>query len=110
MRSWLVAVFTDTEPVFLFCPRKIVVLAEPMFISIVLFQFGCFALSVEAFKWFISKVCTFCSKNILCGLYEHPSVVCPKHAFMPCWIAVQYVARVLYFSASSFFLGASVSL
>ena len=29
------------------------------------------------------------------------SVVCPKHAFMPCWIAAQYVARVLHFCASS---------
>ena len=30
------------------------------------------------------------------------SFVHPKHAFMPCWIAVKYVARVLHFSASSF--------
>ena len=33
------------------------------------------------------------------------NVVCPKHAFMPCWIAaVQYVARGLHFSASSLIL------
>ena len=31
------------------------------------------------------------------------SFVHPKHAFMPCWIAVEYVARFLHFSASSFF-------
>ena len=50
MLSWLVAVFTDTEPVFFFCPKKIVMLTKLTFISIVLFQFGCFALSVEVFK------------------------------------------------------------
>ena len=34
---------------------------------------------------------------------ERWSVICPKHAFaMPCWIAAQYVARVLHFSASLF--------
>ena len=35
---------------------------------------------------------------------ERWSVICPKHAFMPCWIAAQYVARVLHFSASSLLL------
>ena len=30
------------------------------------------------------------------------SVICPKHAFVPCWIAAQYLAMVLHFSASSF--------
>ena len=30
------------------------------------------------------------------------SVICPKHVLMPCWIAAQYVVRVLHFSASSF--------
>ena len=40
-----------------FFPRKIVVLAKLMFISLVLFQFGCFASSVEAFKQFTPKVC-----------------------------------------------------
>ena len=30
-------------------------------------------------------------------------VVCPMHAFTPCWIAVQYVTRVLHFSAFRLF-------
>ena len=34
---------------------------------------------------------------------ERWSVICPKNAFMPCWIAAQYVVRVLHFSASSLF-------
>ena len=52
------------------------------------------------------------SNNILCSLAVLPdyilceshemSFVQPKHAFMPYWIAVEYVARVLHFSASSF--------
>ena len=32
---------------------------------------------------------------------ERWSVICPKHVFMPYWIAAQYVARVLHFSAYS---------
>ena len=43
----------------------------------------------------------FWSNNILCESHEM-SFVHPKHAFMPCWIAVEYVARVLHFSASSY--------
>ena len=50
-------VFTDNEPVFFAFPRKIVLLTKLMFVSLVLFQFGCFALSVEAFKHFTPKVC-----------------------------------------------------
>ena len=41
----------------LFFPKKIVMLATLMFISLVLFQFGWSALSVEAFKQFAPKVC-----------------------------------------------------
>ena len=33
--------------------------------------------------------------HILCESCKTPVVVCPKHAFMSCWIVVQYVARVL---------------
>ena len=101
--------FTDTEPCrdLFFCPRKIVVLTKLMFISLFLFRFGCFALSVEAFlhqKYvFWSNNIFFLSESVLLARHEM-SVVCPKHAFMPCWIAVQYVARALHFSASSFLL------
>ena len=42
------------------------------------------------------------SNSILCESCEMPECCCPKHTFTPCWIAVQYVARVLQFSASSF--------
>ena len=51
----LVAVFTDAEPVFFFFSRKIIVLAKLVFISLVLFQFGCFTLSVEASEQFTPK-------------------------------------------------------
>ena len=52
-------VFTDTEPYndLFFCHRKIVVLAKLMFILSFLFQFGCLALSAEAFNQFTPKVC-----------------------------------------------------
>ena len=41
--------------------------------------------------------------NVSCvNWMKRQSVVCPKHAFLPCWMAVQYVARV-HFSASSFY-------
>ena len=48
-------VFTDTASTSIrqcsyFFPSKIVRLAELMFISLVLFQFDCYPLSVEAFK------------------------------------------------------------
>ena len=45
--------FTDTQ---FFIPKKIVVLSTDV-ILLVLFQFGFFALSVEAFKQFTPKVC-----------------------------------------------------
>ena len=45
---------TDTEPVFFF-PRKVTTLAKLMFITLVLFQFGSFILSVEAFNQFTPK-------------------------------------------------------
>ena len=32
------------------------------------------------------------------------SIICPKRALMPCWIAARYVARVLHFSASLLFI------
>ena len=77
-----------------------------MLISLFLFQFGCFALSVESFNQFTPKVCILVqqyhhlsSESVL--LAQHEVTVCPKHAFMLCWIAVQYVARVLHFSAST---------
>ena len=43
----------------------------------------------------------FWSNNILCKSHEM-NFVHPEHAFMPCWIAVEYVARVPHFNASSF--------
>ena len=57
MQSLLVTVFTDTELVIVFFSvlRKIAVPAKLMFISLVLFQFACFALSVEAFNQFTPK-------------------------------------------------------
>ena len=62
-------------------------LAELMFISLVLFQFGCFDLSLETFKQFTPKGYTmyvFWSNSTLCESHEMPSsVVCSKHAFMP---------------------------
>ena len=53
--------FTDAKPCsdLFFCPRKIVVLAKLIFISLFLFQFACFALSVEAFNQFTQKVICF---------------------------------------------------
>ena len=42
----------------------------------------------------------FLCESLLLAHHE-TSVVCPKHAFMPSWRVVQYVARVLHFSASS---------
>ena len=73
-------------------------LAKLMFISLVLFRFGCFTLSVEAD---FQAVYILIQTAISCvNRMKHQSVVCPKHAFMSsCWIAVQYVARVLHFSA-----------
>ena len=65
------------------------------FISFVL---GCFILSVEALQ--MQFTACILVHNILCESHEM-SFVHPKHAFMPCWIAVEYVARVLHFSASS---------
>ena len=67
-------------------------LAKLMFISLILFWFGCFTLSVEAsFQAVYTKSTAISCVNLV-------SVVCPKHAFMSCWIAVQYVARALHFS------------
>ena len=62
----------------------------------------------QAFNQFTPKVCIivqifFLSESVLLAQHE-TSVVCPKHSFMPCRIAVQYVARVLHFSASSFII------
>ena len=75
--------------------------------SLVLFQFSCFAL-------FIGSFLELCTKSMYSGPtmscvnhVKHWSVVCSKHTFMPCWIAVQYVVRVLYFSASSLFISLS---
>ena len=70
------------------------------------FQFGCFTLSVEAFKQFIPKGCTCILVqqyhlyfSVDCFLLHKTSVICPKYASMQS--SVQYVARVLHFSASS---------
>ena len=53
----------------LFFPRKIVLLTKQTDVQfIVLFQFGCFALLVKAYKQFIPKVYVFLSNNILCNL------------------------------------------
>ena len=52
----------------------------------------------------IPTIIFFLSESLL--LAQHETILlfqCPKHAFMPCWIAVQYVARVLHFSASSLY-------
>ena len=37
----------------------------------------------------------------ICESHKTSVVYYPKHALMPCSIAVQYVVRVLYFSATS---------
>ena len=63
---------------------------------------GCFILSVEALQMQFTAKYVFWYNNILCESHEM-SFLHPKHAFMPCWIAVEYVARVLNFSASSLF-------
>ena len=60
----------------------------------------CFILSAEALHMQFTAKYVFWSNNILCESHEM-SFVHPKHAFMPCWIAVEYVARVLHYSASS---------
>ena len=48
-----------------FFPWKMVVLAALMFISLVLFQFGCFDLSLETFKQFTPKGYTMCVQQYL---------------------------------------------
>ena len=49
--------FTDTEPVFFFfLSQEDCSVAKLMFISFILFQFGCFSLSVGAFNQFTTKV------------------------------------------------------
>ena len=59
------------------------------FISFVpVIQFGCFILSVEALKSAVHSESMY-SGPTLCESHEM-SFVHPKHAFMPCWIAVQY--------------------
>ena len=90
-------------------------LTKLMFISLVLFQFGCFTLSVEASKWLTPKIHE--GVDIIIGtpgrlMYSCPTISyvnCAKrvlfvlnmHSCPACWIAAQYVARVLHFSAFS---------
>ena len=64
---------------------------------------GCFRHFVSgSFTYAVhSKNYVFWSNNILCESHEM-SFVHLIHAFMPCLIAVEYVGRVLHFSASSF--------
>ena len=50
---------------------------------------------------FVSIINFFFLSESLLHAQREASVVCSKHAFIPCWRAVQYVARVLYYSASS---------
>ena len=107
---------------------KIVVLVTLMFISLFLFQFGCFAFSVEAFKQFTPKVCILVQQYLVCGIAQKggvffvlnmncihaklnnssicsESAVCPKHELYSYQTKSQlnmyYVVRVLHFSASS---------
>ena len=58
-----------------FFPKKIVVLTKLMFISLVLFQFGCFAMSVKSMHSGPTVSCVNCAK---CW-----SDVCPIYAFIP---------------------------
>ena len=92
--------------VFFFLGRLYCSLNKLMFISLVLFQFGCFALLVKVYISLYQKYfsCPTISYVLLCKT----SVVCPKHAFMPCWIAVEYVVRVQHFSASSLLITCSM--
>ena len=90
--------FTDTElySVLFLLGRLYCSLNKLILISLVLFQFGCFALLVKVYKQFILKVCILVlSKSC------KTSVICSKHVFISYWIAVQYVVRVQHFSAFS---------
>ena len=73
------------------------------FVPVWLFHFvsGSFTEALQKFYGCsLQQKYVFWSNNILCESHEM-SFVHHKHAFMPCWIAVQYVARVPHFSASS---------
>ena len=68
------------------------------FFSVWLFPFFSGSFQAVYTKSMYSGPTTSCVNHM-----EHWSVICHKHAFMPCWIVAQYLARVLHFSASSFY-------
>ena len=59
----VVVLVANIELVFFFS-REIVVLAKLVFVSLILFQFGCFILSVEAFNQFT------CTLKVQCILVQ----------------------------------------
>ena len=74
-------------------------LAKLMFISLVLFTVWQFHFVSGNFQTAYAKI-MYSSPTISCVNHmKCQSVVCPKRAFMPCWIAV---VRVLHFSVSLF--------
>ena len=83
-------------------PRKIVVLAILMFVSLVLFQFGCFFLTVEAFKQSTPKLCILsqfisCLNHLKCWNV----VVLSMHSYHML-DSSSICSKVLQFIASSF--------
>ena len=59
---------------------------------------------MEAFKQLVYTEGMYSGPKVSCvNCVERWSVViCPKHAFVSCWIATQYIVRVLHFSTFSF--------
>ena len=73
-------------------------------VSLFLFQFCCFTLSAESFKQFTPELCINSGTTVSCVLEWCETLkYCLSLTCIHAKIAVQYVARVLHFSASSLF-------